>query len=217
MQSPLVNLILVDDHPLVGRSLAHYLQSVRPEMKIVVLASFEELGLYIEYGEYPKIIVVDLWLSKGNVLSDLVRFRAHHPTTSCLVMSGDADISIPQRVRDAGAQGFIPKQSSPEQFTLAIDAIVQGGVWFPMALATEGTGDQEQRWEVTPSELGITSRQGEILNLLIRGLPNKRIASALGVAESTVKEHVTGIFERLGVRNRIEVITLINQRRIKVR
>jgi DNA-binding NarL/FixJ family response regulator len=216
MQQQPVKLVLVDDHPLVGRSLAHYLESVRAEINVTVLASFEDLKTHIKQGECPDIIVIDIWLTQGNVLSDLAHFLVQCPATRCLVMSGDTDTSIPQRVRVAGGQGFIQKQSSPDQFALAIDTLLSGGVWFQHLEMNESASNEAQKWEITPAELGITNRQGEILNLLMRGLPNKRIASALGVSESTVKEHVTGIFERLGVRSRIEVITLINQRRIKV-
>jgi DNA-binding NarL/FixJ family response regulator len=75
---------------------------------------------------------------------------------------------------------------------------------------------RSQHWEVTPAALGLTERQGEILSLLLRGLPNKRIACAMNIAESTVKEHVSGILDKLGVRNRVGAITLLNQRRIRL-
>lgn len=56
------------------------------------------------------------------------------------------------------------------------------------------------------AELGLTQRQGEVLAMVLRGLPNKRIARALNLSEATVKEHVSGILARLGVANRVEAI-----------
>jgi DNA-binding NarL/FixJ family response regulator len=73
---------------------------------------------------------------------------------------------------------------------------------------------QPREWEVTPAELGLTPRQGEILALVLRGLPNKRIALTLSLAESTVKEHLTGIFERLGVKSRVEVMAHLRGRQL---
>ena len=69
---------------------------------------------------------------------------------------------------------------------------------------------------MTPVELGLSARQGQILALVLQGLPNKRIASQLDIAESTVKEHVTGILERLRVRTRVEAITLLRGRRLEL-
>jgi DNA-binding NarL/FixJ family response regulator len=211
-----IKLILLDDHPLVGRSLAHYLKSVYANMEVDVVTSIQELNTQIKGEQYPDILVADVWLTTGDTFSRLALLRQQCPSITCLVMSGDTDPSIPNRVRAVGAQGFIQKQSSPEQFVLAINTLLKGGEWFSNAYTTETSATSSQKWEVTPNELGLTERQGEILGLLLRGLPNKRIASALSLSESTVKEHVTGILERLGARNRIEVITLFNHRRIKL-
>lgn len=68
---------------------------------------------------------------------------------------------------------------------------------------------------VRAAELGLTPRQGEVLAMLLLGLPNKRIARALNVTEATVKEHVTGILGRLGVANRVEAILRLHGRAIE--
>lgn len=65
-------------------------------------------------------------------------------------------------------------------------------------------------------ELGLTPRQGEVLTLVLRGFPNKRIARALQLSEFTVKEHVTGMLARLGVRTRVEAITLLRARELRL-
>jgi DNA-binding NarL/FixJ family response regulator len=73
---------------------------------------------------------------------------------------------------------------------------------------------QLREWTVSAEELGLTPRQGEILGLLLQGLPNKRIALVLDVSESTVKEHVTGILHKLGVSSRVQAITCLHGRRL---
>ena len=67
---------------------------------------------------------------------------------------------------------------------------------------------------ITCTELGLTARQGQVLALLLDGMPNKRIAADLSVTENTVKEHVTGILYKLGVRNRVEAITKLRGRKL---
>lgn len=69
---------------------------------------------------------------------------------------------------------------------------------------------------VVPAYLGLTPRQGDVLALVLQGLPNKRIALLLDLSESTVKEHVSGILQRLGVSSRVQAITLLRGRRLTV-
>ena len=87
-----------------------------------------------------------------------------------------------------------------------------GGRWFEPG--SQACTQQPREWGVTPAELSLTPRQGEVLALVLRGLPNKRIALTLGLSESTVKEHLTGIFERLGVKSRIEVMAQLRGRQL---
>lgn len=67
---------------------------------------------------------------------------------------------------------------------------------------------------VTPADLGLTERQGDILALLLDGLPNKRIAQALSLSESTVKEHVSAVLARMGAHSRVELMTRLRGQRL---
>jgi DNA-binding NarL/FixJ family response regulator len=129
-------------------------------------------------------------------------------------MSGDEDPSVLHRVRSGGAQGFVHKQATPEVFAHAFAALLKGQSWFEAEAAHAATPPRSREWAVTPAELGLTPRQGDILALVLRGLPNKRIALMFGLSESTVKEHLTGIFERLGVRTRVEILTHLRGQRL---
>ncbi|RYF37369.1 MAG: response regulator transcription factor, partial [Comamonadaceae bacterium] len=136
-----------------------------------------------------------------------------------LAMSGDDNPQIAQRARLANAQGFVHKQVAPETFARAYTAVLEGRPWFEGANEAAGTQPASplREWEVSAGDLGLTQRQGEILALVLRGLPNKRIGLKLDITENTVKEHLTGILERLGVRNRVEAITALRERRLTLR
>ena len=147
------------------------------------------------------------------------RPRVHGPTcagSAWLAISGDDDPAVVTRVQAAGARGFVHKQAPPETFGAAIKAVLGGAMWFAPVPASRPAAVAPREWPVSPAELGLTLRQSEILRLVMRGLPNKRIASQLGIAESTVKEHVTGILERLGVRSRVEAIAHLRGRRMEL-
>ena len=206
-------VFVVDDHPLVGRGLAQYLQSFAPQWQVSVATQWSEvLQLRSDKGN-PALLVADVWLAQGNCLPFLEQWARECPGSPWLAVSGDDDPSIARRVRAAGARGFVHKQAPPEQFGAAFQTVMAGGQWFDAALARP-PAPAPKAWSVSPQELGLTPRQGEILRLILRGLPNKRIALDLGITEATVKEHITGILERLGVRNRVEAITALRGRRV---
>ena len=203
--------LILDDHPLVGRGMAQYLQSCH-DLDLKVASCWEEGQQLIQRCGSPLILVADIWLPDGNSLRHLVQWRGQCPDSPWLATSGDDDPRAGERAREAGARGFVHKQAAPEQLRQAFSAVLNGGLWFAEP-ATAGEASIAPRdWPVTAAELGLTARQGEILDLLLRGLSNKRIALALSISENTVKEHVTAILDRLKVRTRIEAITAMRGR-----
>jgi DNA-binding NarL/FixJ family response regulator len=217
MQDVVYSVVILDDHPMVARGLAHFFESIRSDLQAHTVASVDELNRLTEASGCPHLVVADVWLPSGNVLEGMSLYCQRFPGARWLAISGDDDPSIAQRMRIGGAQGFVHKRAPPDSFAQAFAAILNGGQWFDPDLASASVPQPHTReWVVTPDELGITARQGEILSLVLRGLPNKRIALNLGISESTVKEHVTGILERLGVRTRVEAITLLRGRRVSL-
>lgn len=215
MSTLLPHVIVLDDHPLVGRGLVQYLMARWPDVAVHEARRWDEVLRLVDHHGCPAVLVADVWLTECNSLSLLAEWRTRCPRSPWLAISGDEDPSVEQRVRAAGAQGFVHKLAAPDAFGQAIQALRVGLTWF----ATDATGQpptHPREWPVSASELGLTLRQAEILQLVLRGLPNKRIASQLDIAESTVKEHVTGILERLGVRSRVEAITLLRGRRLEL-
>lgn len=212
--NPSYTVIVLDDHPLVARGMAQYLQALHPELAVSTAASWNELQQRVQAEGCPALLVADVWLAESNSLAALSAWRAHGGQARWLAISGDDDASVPQRVRRAGAQGFVHKQVAPEVFAQACATVLAGGEWFAADPPLQDGTLRAREWTITPAELGLTPRQGEILALIVQGLPNKRIALALGLSESTVKEHVTAILERLGVSSRVQAITRLQGRRL---
>ena len=206
--------IVLDDHPLVGRGLAQYLQAIRPELMVYVATAWPQVQQHIQVSGCPQVLVADVWLADSNSLAALAQWRSQCGGTAWLAISGDDDPLMQDRVRKAGAQGFVHKQASPEVFAMAFATVLSGGKWYEPAAHSDPATYSPREWAVSPAELGLTTRQGEILALVLRGLPNKKIASLLHLSESTVKEHLTGIFERLVVKNRVAALTHLRGRHL---
>lgn len=216
MITPRPYAIVLDDHPLVGRSIAQYLQFTFNDLPVSQATRWSDvLHLQATQG-CPQLLVADVWLADGQHLNAMQRWCGECPGVLWLAISGDDDPGVARRVRAAGARGFVPKKAPPETFGAALLTVMSGGSWFAPEEAPLGSAAPRREWAVSPGELGLTARQGEILQLVLRGLPNKRIASSLGISESTVKEHVTGILDRLGVGTRVQAIALLRGRRLEL-
>lgn len=216
MSLPPPYAIVLDDHPLVGRGMAHYLGSALPGLEVVLATQWRDVPALAAQRGCPRLLVADVWLAEGPCLDALTVWRLGCPGTVWLAVSGDDDPTVVTRVRAAGAQGFVHKKAAPEVFGAALQTVLDGRPWFEPAPGEVdgGASGAPRGWSVTPQELGLTPRQGEILALVLRGLPNKRIASQLDISEHTVKEHVTGILDKLGVRSRVEAITRLRGQRL---
>ena len=206
-------VLVVDDHPLVARGLAHFLRSTSAASPVVSVTRWPEALTVVRERGCPSVMVADVWLGDDSSLAALDAWRTACPDTPWLAISGDVNPSLQEQVREAGAQGFVHKQESPEVFAHAFQTVVQGGSWFATAALPTAAGAPAGNDRTRTALAELTPRQNDILALILRGLPNKRIGSELGISESTVKEHVSGILDKLGLRTRVEVITLLHQRR----
>jgi DNA-binding NarL/FixJ family response regulator len=204
--------LVVDDHPLVARGVADYLRSHCDFGRVEAISRVTEVWEYVRQFGPPTLALVDFWLPGGTALPLLSRLRDECPATRLLVISGDDDPAIRDKVRRLAVDGFLPKQAEPAVFAQAVRSVLLGNAWFDDALSAGSARDLP----LSAAELGLTPRQGEVLALMLKGLPNKRVAQALSLTEQTVKEHVSGILERLGARNRIELITRLRGKRIDV-
>lgn len=206
--------LVVDDHPLVARGIADFLQTHCGFDSVISVSDTSELCElwdYIQHADTLSMVVVDFWLPDGASLPLLQALRAQRPDTPQLVISADNNAAIESKVRAVGANGFLHKQEAPAVFVQAIAEIKNGGTWFRGL--THLVARTPRTLPITVEEFGLTARQGQVLAMMLKGLPNKRIALALSVSEQTVKDHVSGILNKLGVNNRIEAITKLSGRR----
>lgn len=208
------SVLVVDDHPLVARGIADYLRTHCGFARADAVCRAADLWTNIGQLGAPTLALIDFWLPEGTALPMLTRLRDEHPATRLLVISGDGDPVIRDKVRRLAVDGFVLKHAEPAIFALAVAAVLRGDVWFDDASVAAQATDEARSLPLSPAELGLTPRQGEVLALMLKGLPNKRVAQVLSLTEQTVKEHVSGILERLGARNRIELITRLRGKRI---
>jgi DNA-binding NarL/FixJ family response regulator len=220
MQKAVHVAVVVDDHPMVSRGVSEFLKSHPKLAQVHSVGDAAQCMALLEQLGGACLVIADFWLPAGDALALVTQLRGAWPKTRVLVMSGDDDPAIEERVRQAGANGFVRKHASPQDFEAATTAVLSGMQWFSVARASvlparfSGTEYTPRELGIKRTELGLTQRQAQILQGVLGGAPNKRIAQDLGLSESTVKEHVTAILHKLGVSNRVAAITKMRGRRL---
>ncbi|WMU72145.1 response regulator transcription factor [Enterobacter bugandensis] len=200
--------LVVDDHPLVASGIANFLISHCHFKQASVVTNEEDCYRQIRDNGPPRLLVIDFWLSSGTALKLLKEIKQHYPQVRFLVVSGDDNNDIWQKVHAAGGHGFVLKSEPPEMFSRAVCALLDNLTWFPERndFPVESNNEKLSKFNLTP-------RQIDVLNMIMRGLPNKRIAAQLSISEPTVKEHISNILKKIGVNSRVEAITLLHGKR----
>jgi DNA-binding NarL/FixJ family response regulator len=216
-----MKFLIVDDHPLVREALASVLAQLRPGSTIEQVASGAAARAALQGGEAIDLVLLDIRLPDGSGLALLPTIAAQSIGTAVVVLSGDLDRETVHQALAAGAVGCIPKTEPREVLAGALALVLAGGVYVPpLALQTTPapnpalppTGlSARAGTQPTPADLGLTGRQLDVLTLLMQGKNNKLICRALGLAEPTVKNHVSAILRALGVDSRTEAVLAVSR------
>lgn len=200
----MVQVLLVDDHPLFHEGLASAFGRLAPDLSIVSAES-AEAGLEV-LRQVPSIelALIDLILPTIDGLVALALYAAEFPHVPRMLISGKDDPAVIAQARDAGASGFLRKSLALDQLLAALRTVLDGGAYFDLG-APPATPRQAKPSEHDPSG-DLTLRQLEVLKLLGDGRSNKEISSALAIADRTVRAHLTELFRTLGVSSRTQAV-----------
>ncbi|VAW94976.1 hypothetical protein MNBD_GAMMA20-651 [hydrothermal vent metagenome] len=197
-----MELLLIDDHPLFRKALCRTLWELAEDLHVHEAATIAEALAILDGSVVMDLVLYDWRLPDGGGLRGLVAICQLLPSTPVVVVSANEDPDVIATALSAGARGYIPKSSSTGVINSALQLVLQGEIYVPSA--TLGHGHRP----VMPPSRGdlLTARQAEVLSLLAEGYANKRIACALGIAEATVRAHVSDILHGLQVENRTEAV-----------
>jgi DNA-binding NarL/FixJ family response regulator len=192
-----IRLLIVDDHPIVRYGLGALL-SVQEDITLVGAVASSDEALAVLDSRAVDIALVDLRMSGGSGIDAIKQIRAAHSNVRCIVLSSfEFDEEIYAAVK-AGAQGYLHKESSPEDIMSAIRTVFGGAQSFPRRI-TERLANQRMT-------AGLSGREREVLELVAKGLTNKEVASTLRISQFTVRNHLNHITEKLDVTDRTEAI-----------
>jgi len=206
--------IVVDDHPLVAHGITAFLDSDGLFEAVHTCSDADAcVELLTRHGS-AAVVVLDFWLAAQSAPALIKKITTSWPEAIVLVVSGDNDPAVQEKVRQSGAHGFLCKSEPATLFNAAIAGVLGGVPWFYPTSHFHHQRGLMHELSISYKDLDLTDRQGQILDHVLQGLPNKRIAQLLCVSESTVKEHITGILRKLNVTSRVEAITKLRGRRV---
>jgi DNA-binding NarL/FixJ family response regulator len=196
-----MKILIVDDHALFREGLCHVLNAYDEEVSIVEASDYDHALQHVSDNPDLDMILLDLNMPGKDGFVTLESFTKLYPALPVVIISASILQSNVQRALDAGAVGYIPKDTTSAVMLSALRLILSGGIYVPQGLLNS----QGNSVDVNGSnESSLTARQVEVLNLIVQGCSNKEIASKMDVAEATVKMHVTAILKSLGVNNRTQ-------------
>ena len=208
-----MKILVTDDHVLIREALRGVLTELRSDASVFEASNSQQAMRIVEEHPDLDLILLDLNLPDRDGFSVLADLRQRYPAISVVVLSALQDKMSVTRAFDLGALGFIPKTTQREIMLSALRLIFSGGSYIPAVILAreEPPLSPNDLTHVLPTDLGLTSRQIEVLALMARGQTNKAISRTLNMAEPTVKNHITAIFKALKVSNRTEAVITVGK------
>jgi DNA-binding NarL/FixJ family response regulator len=203
--SPSTRLLLVDSHALTREAfgcLFHTWQDHR-----VVLAGTLEDGVAHAAATRPDIILLHLHHEGPGIDAIPPLLLAAGPEARLLLISDTADPDLHRRAVRLGASGIVGTDRPAETLLKAIDQVRQGEVWMERRLVADLIAAAPPRPDGDQARIGsLTPREREVVRLLCEGLRNKQIAERLAVTDVTIRHHLTSVFSKLGVSDRLGLL-----------
>ena len=194
----MIRVLVVDDHEVVRRGLEQLIATVDDIELAGVAADGAEAADQVGAVD-PDVVLMDLSMPEVDGIEATRQIVAAHPGLPVVALTSFSDRQRILDVLDAGARGYVLKHASPDELLGAIRAAVGGDV----PLDPKAARVLLERAAAPPTPQ-LSEREEEVLRLVAQGLPNKHIARRLGIAERTVKAHLTNVFQRLGVTDRTQ-------------
>ena len=215
-----MKILVVDDHELIREALHGVLKELKRDAIVLEAADSRQAMQFVSEQADIGLILLDLNLPDRDGFSVLSELRERHPAISVVVLSARQDRDSVVKALDLGALGFIPKSGRREVMLSALQLVFAGGIYIPPEILEREapslpkpklTRVAADTAPVTPTDLGVTGRQLDVLALMMQGKSNKGICRVLDLAEPTVKNHVTAILKALQVTNRTEAVIAVGE------
>ena len=203
-----VRILLADDHTLVRQGLRKLLEE-RPEWEVIAEAGDGREAVRMAEQQKPDVAILDVAMPLLNGIEATRQITKRVPSTRVLVLSMHADEAYVTQILQAGATGYLLKDSADVDLLKAVDEAAQGRSFFSPAIARVMLDDYVRQLAdkgVTDRYESLSEREREIFQLIAEAKTNKEIAALLNVSPSTVETHRAHIMEKLDLHSAAEIV-----------
>ncbi len=203
-------VLIIDDHPLFREGLKSII-GIDSRFKVVGEAGNAQEGLEVARKNEPDLITVDLSLPDRNGIELTSELRLFLPKTPIIIISMHCKIDHIIQAIQAGATGYLLKESASDSLVVAIETVLKGNYFLDSALSNEVANRlldaTDVNIKIKDSAYGsLTPREQEVMRLLAEGVPRKAIAKKLFISQKTVENHTTKILNKLSLHNTFELV-----------
>ena len=196
----MIRILIADDHGLVRAGLMELIATFEG-IEVLGVATGGEDAVALTAQHLPDVVLMDLEMPDVDGIEATRRIVQSHPDVRVVILTSFSDRERILHALDAGAVGYLLKDAEPDELHRGIAAAARGES--PLDPRAAGT-IIAARSEVSAPKALLSDREREVLALLARGLPNKQIATQLGISEKTVKAHLTSVFRQIKVTDRTQ-------------
>jgi len=201
-----IRILIADDHPVVREGLFAML-SRESDFEVVGEArdGVEAVNKAKELS--PEVVLMDLRMPELDGVEAMNQIKSAKPDTKFIILTTYSDDDYIFRGIEAGARGYLLKDAPREELFKAIRAVHRGESLIQPVVASKVLDRLTELSRRAPSGEELSERELEVLRLMAKGAANKEIGVELSIAQSTVKTHISTIFQKLGVNDRTEAVT----------
>ena len=203
-----IRILIVDHHQLVRTGLRMLIETV-PGMKVVGKAGNRSEALALAASKKPNLILLEIDLGAEDGLDFLPELREAATNARVVILTGVKKIETHLRAARMGAVGLVLKEHDGDVLLKAIKKVHEGEVWLDRSLMSSLLNEMTTPETVDPDAARIaslTGREQQVIALIAEGLRNKQIADRLNISETTVTHHLSSVFSKLGVSDRLELV-----------
>jgi DNA-binding NarL/FixJ family response regulator len=196
-------VLVVDDHPLIIAAVEGVLTGSGVASVVDHASSLNDARAKLRSPGGYQLVVLDLGLSDSQGMNGLLTLREDFPDIPVIILTSDSSIETVTAAFENNARGFVVKGESPHVLVSAVRTVLSGGTHIPELSGVN--------LPPNPPATPLSPRKLDVLRLLLEGLPNKTIATRLGLSENTIKVHIAGIYAELNVHNRVQAVMRARQ------